>query len=114
MNTNTLSTDRLHPALRRALRVILGLAVLVGLTLLALVLLFVAAVTYSGCFMSCSEPDPVGGILVLIGATAAATSALLSGAWGLTTWPAKRVLRLAPGTAAGLFAIGFYVVSITS
>ena len=113
MNTMTRTTQRLPQPVRRAMRVILGLAAGIALAMAAIVFMFLSLVAFTGCFISCADPDPMNGALALVGATATATSALLVAAWALTAWRVQKVIRLAPATAACLFGIGLVLVVVT-
>ena len=70
-----------------------ALAAAVVLAYGALVGLFFGAVETTGCFISCSDPDPVGGGLILILASAAASSAIVAVVWGVTMRPLMQLIR---------------------
>lgn len=115
MEQATRSTDdvgmfeRLSPRTRTVLRVSAGIAIGIAAGFATLVLLFVGAVTQTGCFITCSEPNPVGGGLLLAASVACAALTVASMVWGAIGWN-RRVLTRVAASAAGLATLVVMVV----
>jgi hypothetical protein len=80
-------------------RIVLGLLVPVG-AIATLYLWFIGWVNFTGCFISCGEPDRLAGAALLTGAAAVATGTLLAG-WVAITGT-LRWLREAALVCAGI------------
>lgn len=93
--------ERLSPTTRTVLRVAVGIAIGIAAGLGTLILFFVGAVTATGCFFECSDPNPVGGGLLLAGAVACAALTVTSVVWGAIGCN-RPVLWKVAGTVAGL------------
>ena len=63
--------ERLSPTTRTVLRVAAGIAIGIAAGFATLILFFVGAVTATGCFIECNDPNVVGGSLLLAGAVLA-------------------------------------------
>lgn len=87
MNTREAS---IHPAVRA----IIGICVSIAAGFAAFVAWFVAIVTYTGCFISCSTPNEFGGIglmtvtAILVGLTLAALG------YAFVGWKRETMIRL--------------------
>jgi hypothetical protein len=100
-------TTRRQLGWKRVGRIGGALAAAVVLAYGALVGLFIGAVEWTGCFMSCSDPNPVGGALMLILASAAASSAIVAVVWGVTMRPLSQLIR-----SVGLVAMALAFVAV--
>ena len=81
---------------------VVGLACVVG-TPAAAVAAVVGAIVWSGCFLSCSEGNPLaGGLLVLLGVALLLSAPVLAG-WLLRRW-----------TAVGVALLGQLLVAVLS
>ena len=76
--------ERLSPTARKALRIAAG------------IVLGIAA----GCFIECSDPNPVGGGLLLAAAVAGAAVTVTSVVWGIVGWNRLVLVRVAASVAA--------------
>ena len=93
--------ERLSPTTRTALRVTAGIAIAIAIGFGTLILFFVGAVTATGCFIECSDPNPIGGALLLAGAVFGAASTVTAVVWGAIGWN-RRVLSRVAATVAVL------------
>ncbi|MEX2423729.1 MAG: hypothetical protein WD990_07105 [Acidimicrobiia bacterium] len=97
----TTEQPRIHPAVQA----IIGIAVAIGAGFGAFVSWFVGIVTFTGCFISCGEPNELGGMglmavtAVLVGLTLAALGYTFIG-WSRETL--IRLLLLGTGVGAML------------
>ncbi len=88
--------ERLSPTTRTALRVAAGIGLAIAAGFVTLVLLFVGAVTVTGCFFECSgDPNVVGGGLLLTGSVVAAALAVTSVVWAAIGWKREVLVRVA-------------------
>lgn len=80
----------IHPVAR----VFIGAAVAIAAGSAALVTWFIALVTFTGCFISCSEPNELGGIGLMV-VTSALVGILVAGlGFAFVGWSRERMLRL--------------------
>lgn len=54
----------------------------IGFGFTTLALFVIGSIEFSGCFFECSDPNPVGGSLLLAGSTLTAGVVFLALAWG--------------------------------
>lgn len=92
--------ERLSPTTRTVLRVATGIAIGIAAGFGTLILFFIGAVTASGCFIECNDPNPVGGGLLLAGAVACASLTVASVVWGAIGWNRRVLVRVAASVAA--------------
>lgn len=91
-DTGNMSTREsgIHPVAR----VFIGAAVAIAAGFGALVTWFIAIVTFTGCFIGCSEPNELGGMGLMVG-TAALVGILVAGlGFAFVGWSRERMLRL--------------------
>lgn len=93
--------ERLSPTTRTVLRVAAGIAVGIAAGFGTLILFFFGAITATGCFIECNDPNPVGGALLLAGAVFGAALTVASVVWGAIGWN-RRVLVKVAAAVAGL------------
>ena len=93
--------ERLSPTTRTVLRVAAGIAIGIAAGFATLILFFVGAVTATGCFIECNDPNVLGGSLLLAGAVLAAAVTVTSVVWGAIGWN-RRVLAKVAAAVAGL------------
>lgn len=93
--------ERLSPEARTVLRVASGIAIAIAAGFLTLILYFVGAVTATGCFFECSDPNVVGGGLLLAGAVLSSALTVTAVVWGAIGWNRRVLVRVA-GTVAAL------------
>lgn len=67
---------------RRAVRFLAAAIVAVGIGYGAFIILVIGAITATGCFFECSEPNLLLGVPLLVGAVTAAASVTALG-WGV-------------------------------
>ncbi|WP_139005284.1 hypothetical protein [Arthrobacter crystallopoietes] len=99
----------LDPDKRRTRIISAVLAVLLGWLIVgypAAILAFIAMVSFSGCFLECSEPDPLGGVLTLSAALILVAAPLLV-AWSILK-PGSRAWKFGAGAVAVLAAVFLY------
>ena len=97
-----------------ALRVLLTLALVLAALGAATVLVFLGLIEWSGCFVSCSEPDHVAGAASF----ASAAAALVGAAWaGQRVWrlraPAVRACSWLFGGTLAAYGV-FVLVAVTA
>lgn len=92
--------ERLSPTARKALRIAAGIVLGIAAGFGTLILFFVGAVTATGCFIECSDPNPVGGGLLLAAAVAGAAVTVTSVVWGIVGWNRLVLVRVAASVAA--------------
>jgi hypothetical protein len=102
--------ERLSPATRTVLRAACGIAIAIVGGFGTFILAFLGGVTATGCFIECSEPNVVGGSLLLAGAIMCASVTVAAVVWGAIGWQ-RRVLGRVAGTVAAL-ASAFVAVVI--
>ncbi|MFP5332137.1 MAG: hypothetical protein ACLGHX_07265 [Acidimicrobiia bacterium] len=85
---NTISN--LHPALRA----VIGIAVIAAAGWGALVAWFIGIVLYTGCFISCSDPNLAGGVGLILVAAALAGIALAGGGFTFAGWRRELMVKL--------------------
>ena len=93
--------DRLSPTTRTVLRAAAGIAIGIAAGFATLILFFVGAVTATGCFIECNDPNVLGGSLLLAGAIFAGALTVTSVVWGAIGWNRRVLVRVA-ATVAGL------------
>lgn len=103
--------EHLSPTTRTVLRAALGVAVGIGLGLATLVLLFIGTVEFTGCFFNCSDPNLVGGSLLLAGAAVTTGLLFASLGWAAGMNNRSRLVRVF-GVGFGLAAAFLVVVMI--
>lgn len=82
--------ESIHPAVR----IIIGACVAGAAGFGALVAWFVGSVLYTGCFISCGEPNRVGGIGLMLVA-AVLVGLLVAGiAYSIVGWDRDRMFRI--------------------
>lgn len=96
--------ERLSPTTRTVLRVATGIAIGIAAALGTLMLFFVGAVTATGCFIECSDPNVVGGSLLLAGAVLGAALTVTSVVWGAIGWNRPVLFKVA-ASVAGLASV---------
>ena len=97
--------ERLSPRTRIVLRVSAGIAIGIAAGFGTLILGFVGAVEATGCFFECTDPNPVGGGLLLAGAVLFAALTVTSVVWGAIGWN-RRVLARVAASVAVLATLG--------
>jgi hypothetical protein len=103
--------ERLSPTTRTVLRVASGIAIAIAAGLGTLILFFVGAVTATGCFIECSDPNPVGGSLLLTGAVLGAAVTVTSGVWAVIGWNRRVLTRVAAAVAGPATLVVLVAVS---
>ena len=73
---------QLSPTTRRVLRAALGVMIAIGFGFTTLALFVIGSIEFSGCFFECTDPNPVGGSLLLAGSTLTAGVVFLALGWG--------------------------------
>ncbi len=99
----------LDPDKRRTRIISAVLAVLLGWLIVgypAAILAFIGMVSFSGCFLECSEPDPLGGVLTF-GAALLLVAAPLLVAWSILK-PASPTWKFGAGAVAILAGVFLY------
>jgi hypothetical protein len=90
MDAPPITTSRMHPAIR----VIVGAVVAAAAGWGTLIAWFVGIIEFTGCFISCGDPNPLGGVGLmavaagLLGATVAAVGFAIIG------WQKRVMLKL--------------------
>ncbi len=102
--------ERLSPSTRTVLRAAAGIAIGIASGFATLILWFVGAVTATGCFIECSNPNVVGGSLLLAAAVLFAALTISSVVWGAIGWN-RRVLFRVAATVAGIATL-FILVTL--
>lgn len=74
--------EQLSPTTRRVLRAALGVMIGIAFGLTTLALFVIGSIEFSGCFFECSDPNPVGGSLLLAGSTLTGGLVFLALGWG--------------------------------
>lgn len=88
MNTDQNTT--IHPAVRA----IIGIAVTIGAGFGALVAWFVGIITFTGCFISCGDPNELGG-MGLMAIAAGLLGVVFAGlGYAFVGWSRERMIRL--------------------
>jgi hypothetical protein len=94
--------ENLSPTTRTVLRVAAGIAIGIAAGFATVVLFFIGAVTITGCFISCSDPNVIGGSFLLSGAVLSASLTVTAVVWGATGWQRRTLVRVA--TTVGVLA----------
>lgn len=91
-DTGIMSTREsgIHPVAR----VFIGAAVAIAAGFGAFVTWFIAFVTFTGCFISCSEPNELGGMGLMVGTAALVGILVASLGFAFVGWSRERMLRL--------------------
>lgn len=97
---------------RTALRVASGIAIGIVAGFGTLILYFVGAVTVTGCFIECSDPNVVGGSLLLAGAVVSAAFAVTAVVCGIIGWNRRTLSKVAASVA--VLATLIVLVSMSS
>ncbi|MDX1450070.1 MAG: hypothetical protein R3246_13510 [Acidimicrobiia bacterium] len=102
-------TTTMHPALR----ILLGVAVIVAAGWGAFVAWFVGIVLYTGCFISCSEPNTLGGFGLILVAAALVGLVVAAGGFAYAGWRRELMFKLwAIGAGAGgILGVGTLIFS---
>lgn len=95
-----LSFEKLSPAARTALRLAVALVLTFVAGFTAIAMFFVGGIELTGCFIECSEPNPIGGSLLMAGAVVAASATVTALVWGAIGWNAPVLRRVAATTGA--------------
>lgn len=108
MNHET-TTSTMHPALRAAI----GTGVIAAGSFGALVAWFIGFVWYTGCFISCSDPNIFGGIAMIVLAAGLVGAAVAAGGFAFYGWRRALMVKLwVIGAGAGaILGIGTLIFS---
>lgn len=103
------ATTTMHPALRA----VIGTGVIAAGSAGALLAWFVGFVWYTGCFISCSEPNILGGIGLIILAAALVGASVAAGGFAFYGWRRALMVKLwVIGAGAGaILGIGTLIFS---
>jgi hypothetical protein len=101
--------EQLSPNTRLVLRLAAGFAIAIAAGFSTIILYFVGAVTATGCFIECSEPNVVGGAFLLAGAVLSAAVTVAAVVWGFIGWKRQTLTKVATGV--GIF--GLLVITLT-
>lgn len=106
---NTEPTSTMHPALRA----LIGTGVIAASGFGALVAWFVGIVWYTGCFISCSDPNIAGGIGMIVLAAALVGAGVAGGGFAFYGWRRELMVKLwLIGAGAGaILGIGTLIFS---
>lgn len=99
----------MHPALRA----VIGTGVIAAGTFGALVAWFIGFVWYTGCFISCSDPNVIGGIGMIVLAACLVGAAVAAGGFAVHGWRRALIVKLwviGAGTGA-ILGIGTLIFS---
>lgn len=92
--------QELSPTTRTGLRVAAAIAISITAGLTTVVLYFVGIVTATGCFIECSDPNVVGGSLLLAGAVLSSAVTVSAVVWGAIGWNRRVLVRVAAAVVA--------------
>lgn len=88
-----MSTDP-SPSIHPAVRAIIGIAVTIGAGFGALVAWFIGIVTFTGCFISCGDPNELGG-MGLMAIAAVLVGLVVAGlGYAFIGWKREQMIRL--------------------
>jgi hypothetical protein len=112
MTIDTHTTQPSQIPWKRIGRVVGGVSAAAAFAYGALITAFIGSVITSGCFFTCSDPNPVGGFPILMSAAAMAGAAVTALAWavsGRRLWPLTKTVG---GVVTGLGVIGALVATV--
>ena len=96
--------EQLSPTTRRVLRAALGVMIAIALGFATLALFFVGSIEITGCFISCGDPNVLGGSLFLAGSAVTTGLLFVALGWGAGMNGRARLLKT--------FAIGSGLVTL--